>query len=1325
MNLGQTGADTFQTVEEFYRAGKNMAAGGLSVRSLFALRHWFHAAVTFDNLTGEAQPESLGTLCERLQSPEQWPSAQTCCKDRLHRIVSHVRQPIAELFRGLGERQLRERVMLPLQNVREVDSICLMAVSRRPGRTVREKLAGNPRLLAVLRRASTDTAENRLLKAFCLRLEELLAAHGDCFGDCETTENIEMRNAIGGWLLSPETDEIGRWENPPPNNVLLQHRNYRRILTAWRWLQSLDSDMRRDFEDRHRLWVTVLFWAIVVRLYKSPSAHLPEQPCFINYEDFDIRPCLSRDHADELASVEGLLVSRRIRRFRIVLLADFKIAWTFKDEGTQILATRVSAGDNWMSVAARNFIFNAPPDPHGAYETAARVVAKLLPGYQMPVSVPPIAVRRAQHATVDLAALRPRYADENGPTMLPSRLLWQLWQLPEQDSVAIDLGQSRTVALHPFATTVSVLDLLAAKQDQRLAPGTLSQAAKAFAERIAAYAAPQALTYLVPDAADDFSLETIRTSLNARFPGAQPLPRSIAAVFEWQASRAFATSDVRAGDCVIVLDAAGDDFSATPVLASFDPTLAERVPASRGIYWERCPAAQGAPDCSSVLLAASALSTSGCSISDAVGRLCGLQGLFDEQSDLCWVDSEGKWFLPPPELPRRCEDAKASVRDVWRELEDGLLPTLRYLPDRSRVLILGVGDVDEVAIGRPPDDQLGGRDAIRLPHAQHLAHGGILLMRWQQAAGDIALWRDHLPELRMRVVRDGGFAHFPLVKDVTVTPKLGVAVSIPIKEGFTLPAGLSHYQFPLLLGTEGTALRYEAFLRSPAFPLKEKVPCQLVMSFTYGANQPYQLEFVPLAPGSAGFASVRVEWRRSDLPTGSDLTRMAAPAYPPRKTWADFQKYPKEDGNDVSDLLEWVTSKLSLLDPNNAYEQRLRRAVERETDLARKNRVSGLFEWGAQDKNGNYYCRVNVGGESVFCHSADFVEPIDVEDLSEGQIVYLTVVMNKRGQKCGINISFPEEFPLVMAKRIEDHLRGTLRHDTAKWLQSQSEYLSHAMRTLRFPILTIWKDGHSLAEPDVPDGFRMALRDGVDRALEILNSEDASTELKDELFFMLCCLHRDAPPAAIQILLDVCKGLPVSADAFWRLYRHIGLAIGDVSLPWQEELYKTIIATLNADDPKLRSTSLCALAVGLWRHPQLFDRLQTIELCVILRRILEALRYDGNRLDGEHKKYHEVVANTHLELLLGLLRTRGSDKPEIRTLLAPDQPRTEQLWHAVETLEEIILRNGILMNSRVRLDVNMPTELFNTPKLLYALRLYLTGDAAAGLIQVTGVGDDD
>jgi hypothetical protein len=177
--------------------------------------------------------------------------------------------------------------------------------------------------------------------------------------------------------------------------------------------------------------------------------------------------------------------------------------------------------------------------------------------------------------------------------------------------------------------------------------------------------------------------------------------------------------------------------------------------------------------------------------------------------------------------------------------------------------------------------------------------GGICLHALQQRAGDIPIWRNQIPELSIKVMKDGIRQRFHLVsRGTTVKPIRGKPVSITIDEDFTLPSGKAFYQFPLYIGDNADDLGFSAHLSSPAFPLKIDILCDLNLSFEYGADEPYKLVF---APRDKSFPPVRATWQRTEEIIVTDAPW---PEYPVPMTWADLQSFPDSKNGGTMDLME-------------------------------------------------------------------------------------------------------------------------------------------------------------------------------------------------------------------------------------------------------------------------------------------------------------------------------------------------------------------------------------------------------------------------------------
>ena len=273
------------SLRDVYRAFGEDSEEGELARRLLEQQHWFTTLADFDPKTGEALPLGLDEVLRRLSSRREL----TAIHDRLRRITDHSRVAVAHLLGSLSESPRREQAMLPVRSVRELNATSFIALNRRPGRNMREKLAGKPYMQAVRRYQSIDLPENRLLKAFASQLVEFLELRQQYLH-----EEDELLSVLRSWLHGEEAASIGRWENLPPNNTLLSHREYRRVWDAWRWLQNLDDDIDRDMTRLDERTAVVTVWEDRAKKFKSGTVLYGDMPVVLDFEQFQIRPWIDR-----------------------------------------------------------------------------------------------------------------------------------------------------------------------------------------------------------------------------------------------------------------------------------------------------------------------------------------------------------------------------------------------------------------------------------------------------------------------------------------------------------------------------------------------------------------------------------------------------------------------------------------------------------------------------------------------------------------------------------------------------------------------------------------------------------------------------------------------------------------------------------------------------------------------------------------------------------------------------------------------------------------------------------------------------------------------
>ena len=1153
------------TIEQLYRNyfAYNNSSGNASKECedafhLLAQMHWYSNVVEFDPLTAEALPLPLSEVLHKA------PVDNVFVKDRLWRIVEHVRMPLITLFRELNESPRREQDILPLRAVRELDTSSFMALSRRPGRNIREKLAGRPYMQAVRHFQSVDLPENRLLKAFCERLAELLELR-ERYLEEKPTEGapIELLLEIRAWLETDEAQGIGRWENLPPNNTLLTHRYYRALYDSWCWLQTLDDDLTRDFEHVDERQATMEKWIEYRAEYASggdltaASSYLfADMPVFFDYDKYEIRP------------------------------------WT-----KEPLVVKVGG------------YFH-----HGAPERISAPVC------------------------IDLTELYPTYAvltddnpdgevASNSRGHLPEPFLWQQWRNADSgESVDIELFKADALYLHPDATTISVVDLFF--PDRKIDDALARKAAWSFAAKLHATFPDKKLFWLTPDFLSDFELEIIRRSLNACFSEAEPLPRSVAAVFE-----KIDYSQIREGFAVVVVDSVGGTQCATKLEARFHEDLKACLPETCGFYWERHPP---------VVFSRKKAAEEDVSPSAAY--------------DIATLDEYGN--LHDPARPEQVEFI--SLRQLQQNKFIGVDASGK--PARFKVINISESPVS----------------------------GAIRLHALQKRAGAIPLWCDQIPALAIKARMQGQYRFFTLVspRSTTVKPVRGHAVQIPIEGFFSLPRRRNRLILPLIIGENEEELGFSAKLESPAFPLKEELKCKLELKFTYGADDPYSLVFKPVNPS---FSPIRAHWERG----GEEIiTDAVAPKYPEPVNWAYLQNFPRKDGNGFRDLLDWAQNSVGALN------KKLHEKPE-------ERKVGQITSFWHEDKNGNHYTFVTCDDldDNVFIHENEFLPSWDYSSFEEDDYVSFLLVQ-KNGKYSGKRVA------------AQNYVEDESQFDAKK----EKEIVSSIHKSLYFPIIQIWRDTRSLNDRLCPSTFRNRMENVILQWDRLLVQDDIPETVKDEIFFLLACMHKNAPRECVELIKRQIENDKIKNK------QAIGFSLGDLSKPWQKQSFLYL-----AEHPTHDAVRVFAYAI--WREQHFVERFNLSELNRILEVLMEMLEHvkpltDLKAKDKEPSLFLKRIWNRKtvepLEFLLGLLRTRDSNSKEIHDLLQPYQKITKEFAKQVDRIAGIVADTRFDLFSRVQLG-NLPPkpENDNTPDLLFALRLYLTGDDGSNAIEITGISEDD
>lgn len=1321
------------SLSELYKAITSETDGKDRALLLIELRTWLNKSCNFDPRSGHELSQNLDSVLLKIRTQRLNNHLPDCnvIQDRLFRILEHVNDALVSIIKNINNKTLREHALVPIYAAREVDSVSIQWLSKQTGRNLREKLAGKPYIKAVRRRSSADTIENRLLKAFVIKLEDLLFKREDLYKALSINCDDELLLILQRWLRTEEAKEIGLWSNIPPNNTLLQHKHYRKIWDAWLWLQRLDDDIQRDTQRINLDLITSIYWSVVSELKQSKQIRIIQQPVSFDYDNYLLSTTFPTLEGYFYPFVDSSLLHGNIKnislekKFGFVYSKNKNKDYFFhaNDLNKRISLDDFNTGDSVSFILGKNDkgecakkvefkqhinpgkfackfqnntieikigsqpVFTLTPsdvelalqlNPKPLNELINQIIRTVLRYFGIVLSSPSSTVCPSvlsKKSVIDLFSIRPDFVTDSESDQIrffPYRLLLQQWKDSQNNIIDIDCAKSNAIKLSENILSCSLYSLFSESlEDDKEFDYFKKQAAMFFSNKIKKHLAVDSLTYLVPDAINEFSLEMIRRSINFNYPNATPLPRSIAAVFDWQDSTAFKKSNIKENDVFIVIDINNKGYSFTPIVCKYNSDLKNKLPDTRGITWERHP---------SVFIKKYNISNKLEKVitekhftkASILLELLGLQGISKEAGQLSFSDDDSNWYDIPEELTNLSHTYSLEYKELLNEICN--IPIVKNHPNK-KLYLLPLSSV----IKRPRNL----KDSVYWSGAKHsLVKGGLTLTDWQEGV-DAPLWRDHLPELSIEVSQNGRIKPFFLVKDTTVIPLRGKQESIPIDQTFTLRANKSAYYFPLKIGDGKQAAKYHAELKSPAFPLAEDTECSLKMTYTYGSDNPYQLRFVPKYPEKVGFHSVFVQWRSIDTMPPADLSSLPIPSFPKKKKWSDFEKYPKDDGKGYSDLIDWVQRDLSLLININNFLSN--------NDSSKRIYDDEKFKYRnwRTDKNGKHICWVNYSFGEVFFHENNFEK--FVSDAAE--VSFDLEKQNGRDGYRALNITLGKTLPKSISNKLK--------------------------KSMRFPVLTIWNNGHSLSEPDAPNDFRNIVKQGINSALSLRKLDETTTALKEELFFFLSCLHKDTPIEIAELLVKYSK----DKQNLRKYHRHIAFAIGSGELDWQKELLRNTLIPID-NEGLTRSMTLEILAIAFWRVEEIIDHLTEDDIKGLLSDLQNTLEFDLDKLKNTTKFYIVSTLCKHLELLLALLRARKSEDENIKVLLSPDNKIIKKLIETVDKAVALVVEKNIQIKSRIDLEINKPDQVHKTPDLLYALKMYLTGDDWANTIEVIGVSDE-
>lgn len=1233
-----------EQLNDFGQLYRRYQAAEPIAQQLLQLQHCYLINLDFDPLTGEALPQRMSHwLGQDIRESEK-----DKLQDRFTYLIDHCANAISSILIMPRQTIIRVHEMTPVYLAQRLDSRSVQWLSRKPGNNLREKLAANPHILAATRKMSFDTLENRLLKAFLIRVQGLLLDRQEA--SIKLNERQEgLIDSIQKTLRQEEFVAIKPWQHMPPNNVLLQDKQYRKVWRAWQLLNRLEDDCEHQQKNGVASGFAI-FGETLKQLAATERCLLLDQAWQFKLDYLSVSSAI--ENTEELVPVEVIAIDlgNGEKSGKAQITPQAKLLLSLSAEGNIRIQRQVSSGqiqdwqldfqqtDGLIEVKLSSSSKSCDQDenwyramPEGFSDLAEWLVSKLLPGNNR--------LRRPAEPLVKTSDDFVSLIFEGASCKLQTNEAAACWIEPKfLDTSGLDFSQSHSLSTDERIFSIRELAQVTGDSHTRRLGG--------FVELLASHVgAVQGMHYLVSDHHSDFETSDLRREMNRSFNNAAPLPKSIAAVYATLEKKQFKRNDL-----IMVVSSDLDGIYSTPVYYCWGENPDEE-------YLERHPSIKLSDQGEEQLLQ-QALVNSG--LPDDIAKrfieLYSYSEIVSSKAQLVLHDGE-HWYRVPTGL---------KVANV--DISDALFKETYVLQNKEeKTYFLSVSAAVKQQKGVKPTQWL----------ASDPLSGSQRLLEKQYKQPHKVFWKDHLPQLMTRLPIQGIEKAFYFVnRQTSVKPERGIPVDIPISTRFTLPSEQEEIRFTIYQGKDSHQQVFSLLL-SLRKPLKTDCTCKLTLTYTYGDEQPYKLRFEPADIDNQPFNYLYAQWGKKQDDIANRI--VAIPAFPERLVFENLREYPGVKGS--TNIIEWVERNLEQL--SEIYDFMLFGKNEKRFGFCYQD-----IKW-IENKDFGFY-ESHPDYKSIFVHKSQFK---DADTINEKY--FSGDVFTKEENKFSLsNVALQGELT-------EYELKGLSK----KW---------------RFPMLIFSDQGRSFIDEDIPTDFAQKGKTAIQQAQELLAIKGINKTLENELKMFLSYCHKFMPKPAADDLLQAStdKQLLRREDIRFKY------ALGDISQPWQKQLLLQVLEPID-DAGGTRAVTLEILSVAMWRDQSVIHQLTAEQVIALAKRLNEHLLNEINRLkkEDDFKKWNSFILR--LELLLALLRTRKSPDHAISSLFALDSNLTKQL---LSTVEQITDQQGEALSrqlqhprvvARVKLAINKPDAYSRTPDLLYALKLYLSGDDGADQITIT------
>ena len=518
------------------------------------------------------------------------------------------------------------------------------------------------------------------------------------------------------------------------------------------------------------------------------------------------------------------------------------------------------------------------------------------------------------------------------------------------------------------------------------------------------------------------------------------------------------------------------------------------------------------------------------------------------------------------------------------------------------------------------------------------------------------------------------------------------------------------------------------------------------------------VDFIPCTESRSLPRRIHAKWSRARQVTLLVPTSYSPPPFPEMKPWNELRNYQKKDG--PRDLVDQIEQILTRIDPMEAArkeaarkEATRRKRFHEKEEQYRRRRKNGIVASPVMQKNGPKFFFIEGDGGKFYCNENALRHAYNLDFINKGTPVWFTIrnfVDKKTGEQksCAIDVTLEDILPNDLQLELEA-LSSPIQPvilPIGEFLNRNAESINKALRSIRFPMLTIMQGARSVSDPSFPETLRNRLQQVMDILCEALDSGKIPDQIRMEVFQFFSYLHKFAPISFFKWANTEIR----DSNFIGASWRKIAYCLGDVSHEWQHSVLEGILARiLRMRDKNDVDLAISALSIASWRSEQFLNSVPPVEankiLCILrdrmrqgqseylreLSRIERLAPNDGeSEIDfGRRKRLRGHLAKEKIclffELLLAFLRIRPGTTECYAATISPGTRHSADLVDMIDSWTGFLHKRKISLPFRVCVEkVEKPAELHNTPDILYVLRSCLTGDDGANAISI-GISENE